>query len=298
MSDFLEKIVAHKRREVAEAAARVPLDALRRQAAARRDFRGFEAALAAPRAVRIIAEIKRASPSKGDLRPGLDPAALARAYAAGGAAALSVLTERAFFKGSPDDLAAARQATALPVLRKDFILDDYQVYESAALGADAILLIVRLLTDAELSRLHALARSLGLDVLVEVYDEAEAARANRLGARLVGINNRDLARFDTDVTRAQRVAAALAPGTLAVAASAIAGPDDIRRALQSGLTRFLIGETLVRADDPAGLLRAWNAIRLLEVKICGLTTPAAAAAMEKNTPKAFGAPGEQWIMQM
>lgn len=292
MPDFLQRIVAHKRQEIAAAVARVPVDVLRQQAAARRDYRGFAAALASADAaagrVRIIAEIKRASPSKGDLRPNLDPAALARAYEAGGAAALSVLTERAFFKGSPDDLAAARQATSLPVLRKDFIFDDYQVYESAAMGADAILLIVRLLTDDELTRLNVLARSLGLDVLVEVYDAAEAVRANRLGARLVGINNRDLARFDTDVTRAQRVAAALTPGTIVVAASGIAGADDICRAHAAGIFRFLIGETLVRSDDPAGLLRAWNAIGPIEIKICGLTSPETAAACAAAGADAIG----------
>lgn len=288
MADFLQQIVAQKRRELAETAGRVPLASVRRLAALRRDYRGFAAALAVPRRVRIVAEIKRASPSKGDLAPGLNPAAVARAYEAGGAAAVSVLTERAFFKGSPEDLAAARAATALPVLRKDFIVDEYQVYETAAMGADAMLLIVRLLTDVQLAHLHGLARSLGLDVLVEVYDEAEAARANRLGTRLVGINNRDLARFDTDVTRAQRVAGALAPDVTVVAASAIGGADAIRRAFQAGISRFLVGESLVRAPDPTGLLRAWSAMRQAEIKICGLTSPEAAAACADAGADAIG----------
>jgi indole-3-glycerol phosphate synthase len=256
MPDFLQKIVAHKRSEVAAAAARVPLAALEPAARGRRDYRGFAAALAVPHRVRIIAEIKRASPSKGDIGIGLDPAALARAYERGGAAALSVLTDHAFFKGSPEDLAAARAATRLPVLRKDFVLDPYQVYESAAMGADAILLIVRILSDEKLRTLLALSRELGLDALVEIHNEEEAVRANRLGARLVGINNRDLARFDTDVTLARRLAAALDPATVVVAASGIASPDDVHRTVAGGVTRFLVGESLVRAADPAALLRA------------------------------------------
>jgi indole-3-glycerol phosphate synthase len=254
MSDFLQKIVTAKRREIAEASARVPLAKLREMASEKRVFRGFAASLAQP-GVRIIAEIKRASPSKGDLHANLDPTALARAYEAGGAAALSVLTERDFFKGSQEDLAAARAAVSLPVLRKDFILDEYQVYETVCMGADAMLLIVRLLTDDELARLDKLARDLRLDVLVEVHNEADAARANRIGARLIGINNRDLARFNTDASNARRVAALFPPETTIVAASAITGSDDIRRNLSAGISRFLIGEALVRTDNPSHLLR-------------------------------------------
>ena len=255
MPDFLQKIVAHTQQEIAASAAKTPLAALQPVALARRDYRGFAAALAAPHRLHIIAEIKRASPSKGDIGIGLDPATLARAYAAGGASAISVLTERAFFKGSPEDLAAARTATSLPVLRKDFILSPYQVYESAVLGADAILLIVRILPDDELKSLYWLARDLGLDVLVEIHNEAEAARANRLGARLVGINNRDLAHFDTDMERARRVAASLNPDTVVVAASGIDGVAAIHNTVAAGVTRFLVGEALVRAADPTVLLR-------------------------------------------
>ena len=259
MPDFLEQIVAHKRQEIAASAARVPVTALRQRAAARRDYRGFAAALAPPHRVHIIAEIKRASPSKGDIGIGLDPATLARAYEAGGASAISVLTDHAFFKGSPEDLAIARAAIHLPVLRKDFIVSPYQVYESAALGADAILLIVRILTDDELQSLDRLARDLGLDVLVEIHNETEALRANRLGARLVGINNRDLSHFDTDVDRARHVAATLNPDTIVVAASGINGIADIHNTVAAGVTRFLVGETLVRATDPTALLREWVA---------------------------------------
>jgi indole-3-glycerol phosphate synthase len=257
MSDFLQKIVAHKQQEIAAASVQTPLAALEPLARARRDYRGFAAALSIPHCLRFIAEIKRASPSKGEIAMGLDPARLARTYEAGGAAALSVLTERAFFRGAPADLQAARAATTLPVLRKDFILAPYQVYESAAMGADAILLIVRILTDDELRTLHTLARELGLDVLVEIHTEAEAERANRLGARLVGINNRDLAHFDTDLERARRVAAALHPDTIVVAASGIANLDDIHRTVAAGVTRFLVGESLVRAPDATALLRSW-----------------------------------------
>lgn len=254
MSDFLQKIVAHKQQEIAAAAMQTPQSVLAPLARARQDYRGFAAALTAPHRVHIIAEIKRASPSKGDIGIGLDPAAIARAYSTGGASAISVLTDRTFFKGSREDLAAARAATKLPVLRKDFILAPYQVYESAAMGADAILLIVRILPDDELQALYRLARDLGLDVLVEIHNEAEAARANRLGARLVGINNRDLAHFETDVSRARHVAAALHPETLVVAASGIHGVDEIHNTVAAGVTRFLVGEALVRAPDPAALL--------------------------------------------
>jgi len=255
MPDFLQQIVALKRQELADAMERMPLATLQTAAKARQDYRGFAAALTEQHRIHIIAEIKRASPSKGDLSLGLDPAALVRAYTAGGASAISVLTERAFFKGSQEDLAVVRAATKLPILRKDFILDPYHVYESAAMGADAILLIVRILSDAELQALDALARDLGLDVLVEIHTEAEAARANRLGARLVGINNRDLVHFDTDLERARRVASSLNPSTIVVAASGIDGVTEIHNTVSAGVTRFLVGEALVRAADPATLLR-------------------------------------------
>lgn len=253
---FLDNILAAKRDEIARAKAVRPQARLEALAAARGPFRGFAAALDAP-GVRIIAEIKRASPSLGDIRPGLDPAATARAYADGGAAALSVLTEPAFFKGSAEDLQQARESVAIPVLRKDFIIDPYQVYETAAMGADAMLLIVRILDDAQLKNLHDLARDLGLDVLTEVFDERDAARANAIGARLVGINNRDLARFTTDLGQAARIAAHLHRDTAAVALSGIHSADDIRQTLAGGIRRFLIGEALVRQTDPTSTLRNW-----------------------------------------
>lgn len=253
---ILETILATRRQAIAEAKVRLPQARLEQEAAARRDFRGLAAALEQP-GLRIVAEIKRASPSRGPIRLHLDPAALARAYAEGGAAALSVLTEPAFFQGSPGDLHHARAAVPLPVLRKDFIFDPYQVYESAAMGADAILLIVRMLDDGPLQALHALARQLGLDVLTEVHDERDIARANALGATLVGINNRDLSHFGTDIGRATRLAGLLNPGTVAMALSGIHTAEDVRQTVAGGIRRILVGEALVRQADPAATLRAW-----------------------------------------
>ena len=256
---FLDKILSAKRAEIAASAAAVPQADLERAAARRSDYRGFAAALDRP-GVRIISEIKRASPSLGDIRPDLDPAALAAAYESGGAAALSVLTEPAYFKGSAQDLQRARAAVELPVLRKDFIVDPYQVYETAAMGADAMLLIVRILDDDPLASLLALARHLGLDCLVEIHDEADARRIASLAPPLVGINNRDLAHFHTDTTQASRIASLLPPNTAVVAASGIHSAADIQRSLASGIRRFLVGESLVRADNPAALLKQWTAL--------------------------------------
>ena len=256
---FLDKILAAKRTEIARAKKRVQQPQLERLAASRRGHRDFAAALECP-GVRIIAEIKRASPSLGDIQPKLDPSALAQKCAAGGAAALSVLTEPAFFKGSAADLQRARSSVSLPVLRKDFIFDPYQIYETAAMGADAVLLIVRILDDEKLLALHTLARSLGLDVLTEVFDEHDAARATALGATLVGINNRDLAHFKTDITHAPRIASHLPPQTTVVALSGIHTIGDIRLNLTNGIRRFLIGEALVRQSDPESALREWTTI--------------------------------------
>ena len=257
---FLDDILAAKRDEIARAKARVPQEQVERLAARRANApRGFAAALDRP-GVRVIAEIKRASPSLGDIRPDLDAAATARAYAEGGAAALSVLTEPAFFKGSADDLRQAREAVAIPVLRKDFIVDPYQVYETAAMGADAVLLIVRILEDEPLHALHVLARRLGLDVLTEVFDENDCVRARALGATLVGVNNRNLAQFNTDVTRAAALAGQFPSGVAVAALSGIHSAGDIRLCLDRGLRRFLVGEALVRSADPAATLREWTTL--------------------------------------
>ena len=256
-NDILDRIVAARKEEVAAAERALPLARLRAAAEARADRRPFAAALErpGPAGVNVIAEIKRASPSKGLIRGDLDPAALARAYAAGGAAALSVLTEGRFFRGSADDLRRARAACPLPVLRKDFLFCDYQLYESAAMGADAVLLIVRILDRAKLSGLIATAAALGLAALVEVYTAAEAATAAQAGARLIGINNRDLSSFDTDLDRTLAVLPALAPGQTAVAASGIRDRADILRYRGAPVFNFLVGESLVRSENPADFLK-------------------------------------------
>ena len=253
---FLEKILIAKRAEIAAARALKPQAELEALAAKREDFRGFAASLARP-GVRIIAEVKRASPSLGDIRPDLHPGDLAQAYQDGGAAAISVLTEPAFFKGSAKDLKRARDVVELPILRKDFILEPYQVYETAAMGADAMLLIVRILDDETLASLLSLAHGVGLEMLVEIHDEADAKRLAGLDVPVVGINNRDLAHFHTDVARAARIAALLPRGSAVVAASGIREEADIRKSLAAGIRGFLVGETLVRAPDPSALLKQW-----------------------------------------
>ncbi len=203
----------------------------------------------------VIAEVKRASPSKGALAPDLDPAQLARTYEEAGAAALSVLTDQEFFRGSPDDLAAARTATALPVLRKDFTVGPADVLDARCMGADAVLLIAAALSPEEMGELAALAASIGLDALVEVHDEAEAERALTGGATLIGVNQRDLFTFDVDPARAVRVAAMLPAGVVRVAESGIRDGDDVRRLGQAGFDAVLVGEALVTSSDPGGTLR-------------------------------------------
>ncbi|MBS3779707.1 MAG: indole-3-glycerol-phosphate synthase, partial [Desulfovermiculus sp.] len=196
----------------------------------------------------------RASPSKGDICRDLDPAALARSYERGGAAALSVLTDEAFFKGGPADLQAARNACSLPVLRKDFIISEYQIYESAAWGADAVLLIVRILSANQLAEFLALSAELGLDALVEVHTASEVDSAIKASANLIGINNRNLASFDTDLQTAVSLIGKLEPHQMAVAASGISSRQDIEQNLKAGISRFLIGESLVRAENPQTFL--------------------------------------------
>ena len=214
--------------------------------------RGFRAALARSSAseLAVIAEVKRASPRKGDLAPGLDPALLAKAYAEGGAACLSVLTDEAFFKGSPADLAAARAATDLPVLRKDFTVAESDVDDAWAMGADAVLLIAAALDDDELRRFHDRATGFGLDVLVEVHDESELERAVAVGATLVGVNQRDLATFEVDHARAERMAGLMPDTVVSVVESGVRGPDDAARLRAAGYHAVLVGETLVTSPDP------------------------------------------------
>ncbi len=257
MVTYLDAIIAAHRR-VAAAAARDEA-ALEAAAAAAPPARGFAAALGAAGELAVIAEIKRRSPSKGPLAPELDPASLAAAYAAGGAACLSVLTDKDFFGGSPADLAAARAVVDLPVLRKDFTVADADCLEARAMGADAVLLIVAALDDGELRRFVRLAGRLGLDALVEVHDEAELARALDAGATMVGVNQRDLHTFAVDPERAVRVGEAIPDGVVRVAESGVRSPEDLGRLAGAGFHAVLVGEALVTAADPVGALRSLRA---------------------------------------
>ncbi len=256
--DFLQTIVAAKKKQVEAAIKAVPFGEVKKAAAARTDFRDFTGPLMRHEnnRVNIIAEIKRASPSKGMIRAEADAAWFARAYENGGAAAISVLTEPDFFKGGADDLKVARSAQGLALLRKDFIVSEYQVYESAAIGADAVLLIVRILDPASLGRYLAIARDLGMEALVEVYDGDELETAAAAGARLIGINNRNLDSFDTDVSRAATIQKRLGKGMVAVAASGISGREDIEAGVNAGIRNFLVGESIMRAPDPEAFLRS------------------------------------------
>ena len=256
--NILDRIVFDKKEAVAAAKAREPEAALRRRAEHRKEFRPFMARMEtlSRGKVNIIAEIKRASPSKGDIRIDLDPAVLARQYEKGGAAALSVLTDTRYFKGSVADLAAARSAVLLPVLRKDFIVSAYQLYETAVMGADAALLIVRILEKQALADYLSLCRELGLGVLVETHSEGEIDTAIATGARLVGINNRNLGTFKTDVETSARLAGRMGNAAFAVAESGIQSRNDIERLKSAGIHRFLVGESLVRADSPASFLKS------------------------------------------
>ncbi len=216
--------------------------------------RSLRSALDAP-GLSVIAEVKRRSPSKGDLAAGIDPARLAGQYEAGGAAAVSVLTDPGFFGGSPADLEAARAVVGVPVLRKDFTVAPADVCDARVMGADAILLIVAALDDAELGDLHALAGELALGALVEVHDEAELERALAVGAGVIGVNQRDLVTFEVDSHRAVRVAAAMPNGVVRVAESGVRGPADARVLAAAGFDAVLVGESLVTAADPAEAVR-------------------------------------------
>jgi len=262
MTGVLAEILAAKRDEVTLLHQPAARDAIRRAALEAPPPRDFTAALRRPTGeLAVIAEIKRRSPSKGDLAPDLDPAVMAKAYETGGAAALSVLTDRPFFGGSVDDLRTARDATAAPVLRKDFTIDETQVFETRAIGADALLLIVAALPDDTiLGELHAFAGDLGLTALVEVHDEAELERALAAGASVVGVNCRDLATFGEDLGVAERLVRRLPPDVVAVAESAIRAPADARRMAEAGFDAVLVGEALVRAPDPTALVAELAAI--------------------------------------
>ena len=257
MATYLDRILAvHRARVAADSRDIAPLVAEARAAA---PPRGFAGALRAASGLGVIAEVKRRSPSKGDLAAGLDPTSLAQAYERGGATCLSVLTDAEFFGGSPDDLRAARAATALPVLRKDFTVGAVDVCDARIMGADAVLLIAAALDDDELGELHTLALDVGLDALVEVHDEGELERAMAAGAQLVGVNQRDLVTFAVDNDRAVRVGRAIPDTVLRVAESGVRGPHDAAALAAAGFDAVLVGELLVTSGEPEAAVAALRA---------------------------------------
>ena len=259
LPDILARILERKREEIADGVRETPLAEMRRRAADTPAPRGFRAALEAridAGRPAVIAEIKRASPSRGIIREDFDPPRIAAGYERGGAAALSVLTDREFFQGAPEHLRAARAATSLPTLRKDFVVDPWQVHEARAIGADCVLLIVAALDDGALRDLAGLAGEIGLDTLVEVHDEAELERALRIPAPLVGINNRDLRTFETSLATTERLAAHVPGDRLTVTESGIASREDVARLRARDVHAFLVGEAFMSAPDPGERLAA------------------------------------------
>ncbi len=259
MTTYLDKIVAAHRGQ--SAGDDRPLDALIEEAKDQPAARGFRRAIVATEGLAVISEIKRRSPSKGEINPGVDPASWAQAYQQGGATCLSVLTDREFFGGSPEDLQRARGAVTIPVLRKDFCVSARHVCDARIFGADCVLLIVAALDDVELADFHDLAVELGLDVLVETHDEAEVDRAMAIGADLIGVNQRDLVTFEVDQARAVRVAGALPDNVVRVAESGIGGAGDATALVEAGYHAVLVGESLMTSGDPARSVAELRALR-------------------------------------
>jgi indole-3-glycerol phosphate synthase len=251
---ILDEIIMWKRGEIRRCQATIPLEAVRARAAHAPQPRDFAAALRQP-GVSLVAEIKRASPSKGPLRPSLDPVAIALEYEAHGAAAVSVLTDEHYFQGSLDDLRAVRSHTALPVLRKDFVLEPYQVYEARAAGADALLLIVSALSDSDLQALYHLATMLGMAALIEVHDEVELEQALECAPAIVGVNNRDLRTFEVNLDTTAHLRHFVPAGVTLVSESGVHSRADVSRLAAIGADAMLIGESLVRADDVGAKIR-------------------------------------------
>ncbi|MFZ1961919.1 MAG: indole-3-glycerol phosphate synthase TrpC [Roseiarcus sp.] len=259
MNDILRKIEAYKRREITESKVRVPRATLEREIRDQSPPRGFVKAL--ERAIEagrfaLIAEIKRASPSKGLIRDDFEPAEIARCYQAGGATCLSVITDAPSFRGAPQHLMEARAATPLPILRKDFLFDPYQVYEARAWGADCILIIMAAVDDETARTLNKTAHDLALDVLIETHDERELERALTLEGRLIGVNNRDLRTFETSLAVCERLMPLVPPDRIVVAESGIGGHGDCRRLADAGVKAFLVGETLMRQKDLTSATRS------------------------------------------
>ena len=254
---ILDEILAYKKEFVAEAKGRVPLEEVQSAAGAAPAARPFIRALQPSAAgIRVIAEIKKASPSQGIIRPDFDPAFIARRYEECGAAAVSVLTDEKYFAGSLEHLRAVRASVSLPILRKEFIIDEYQVWEARATGADAILLIAAILSDAELGAFHALSQKMGMASLVEIHTEVELRRALKIKPLIIGINNRNLGDFSVDVRQTARLRPLIPEGICVVSESGVTIPSDVAFLKSLGIHAILVGETLMRAHDPGTALKA------------------------------------------